>query len=64
MVTPVNDGPNAVDDKATIAEDTPQVVKLVDNDSDPDNAKADLKVTNIAGQDVKPGDTVEIRAER
>ncbi|MCX7559949.1 Ig-like domain-containing protein [Sulfitobacter sp. F26204] len=35
-VTPVNDAPIAVDDVATTEEDTPVVLDLVDNDSDPD----------------------------
>ncbi|NRB03228.1 MAG: tandem-95 repeat protein, partial [Rhodobacteraceae bacterium] len=35
-VTGVNDGPNAVDDTATITEDTTTTIDVLDNDSDPD----------------------------
>ncbi|NKB79479.1 cadherin-like domain-containing protein [Ochrobactrum daejeonense] len=48
-VTPVNDAPVAVDDTATTAEDTPVTVDaatgLLANDTDVDNAAAELSAT-------------------
>ncbi len=54
----VNDPPVAVDDFATTDEDTPVTLDLLDNDSDLDGD--DLTITQIDGQDVNPGDTVDV----
>ncbi|MBO6949191.1 MAG: tandem-95 repeat protein, partial [Rhodospirillales bacterium] len=54
----VNDPPVAVDDFATTNEDTPVTLDLLDNDSDLDGD--DLTITQIDGQDVNPGDTVDV----
>ncbi|KIN65227.1 putative hemagglutinin/hemolysin-related protein [Sulfitobacter noctilucicola] len=45
-VNPVNDAPDAVDDVATTEEDTPVVLDLIDNDSDPEGDP--LTVTEVS----------------
>ncbi|KAG1647842.1 Iron-regulated protein FrpA [Nymphon striatum] len=45
-VTPENDAPDAVDDVATTEEDTPVVLDLVDNDTDPEDSP--LTVTAVS----------------
>ncbi|WP_184600971.1 Ig-like domain-containing protein, partial [Sulfitobacter noctilucicola] len=45
-VNPVNDAPDAVDDVATTEEDTPVVLDLIDNDSDPEDDL--LTVTEVS----------------
>ncbi|MEP3441444.1 MAG: cadherin-like domain-containing protein, partial [Sulfitobacter sp.] len=47
-VTPVNDAPVAVDDVAETDEDTPVVVDLLGNDSDPDNTLDELTISDVA----------------
>ncbi len=54
----VNDPPVAVDDSATTNEDTPVTLNLLENDSDLDGDT--LTVTQIDGQNVNPGDTVDV----
>ncbi|MCA9093525.1 MAG: cadherin-like domain-containing protein, partial [Planctomycetaceae bacterium] len=43
-VLPVDDAPTAVDDTATTPEDTPTIIDLLDNDTDPDTPHADLAI--------------------
>ena len=45
-VTPVNDAPVAVDDTAETPEDTPVVVDLIGNDTDPDNTNDELTLVD------------------
>ncbi|MCA9094949.1 MAG: cadherin-like domain-containing protein, partial [Planctomycetaceae bacterium] len=40
----VNDPPTAVDDTATTPEDTPTIIDLLENDTDPDTPHADLAI--------------------
>ena len=58
-VTGTNDAPVAVADRATTPEDTPVVIRVLDNDSDVDGDK--LTITQIAGQNVSSGGEVAIR---
>ncbi|MEP3677061.1 MAG: cadherin-like domain-containing protein [Sulfitobacter sp.] len=46
-VTPVNDAPVAVDDAETTEEETPVVVDLLGNDSDPDNTLDELTISDV-----------------
>ncbi len=55
---PVNNDPNANDDSATTPLDTPVLLNVLGNDSDPDGDP--LSVTSINGQSVAPGDTVDV----
>jgi len=59
-VTPVNDGPTAVDDSTTTDEDNTVVVPLLANDVDPDNDN--IMVTEINGVAVSPGETVTLQS--
>jgi VCBS repeat-containing protein/CshA-type fibril repeat protein len=49
-VTPVNDAPDAVNDTATITEDTPASGNLLGNDTDPDGDPLTVTSFSIAGQ--------------
>ena len=55
----VGQSPSAVDDRATTPEDTPVVVDVLSNDSDPEGKP--LQLTQINGQDVAPGDVIDVR---
>ncbi len=57
-VTPVNDVPIASDDSFTTAEDGPVNIPVLANDSDIDNDI--LRVSEIEGTPVNPGDTVPL----
>ena len=57
-VTGTNDAPVAVADRATTPEDTPVVIRVLDNDSDVDGDK--LSVTQINGKDVAAGGSAHI----
>jgi hypothetical protein len=59
-VTPVNDAPVAVDDTANTPLDTPVVINLIGNDTDPDNTNAEL---SIAGTPTSPDGTVVVNAD-
>ncbi|MBQ0933626.1 Ig-like domain-containing protein, partial [Ideonella alba] len=59
-VTPVNDAPVAADDALTVAPNGVGVIDVLANDTDPDNPRSELTVTQINGQDVVPGDSVDI----
>jgi hypothetical protein len=59
VVTPVNDPPVAVDDAASTPEDTPVVIDVLDNDSDPDSPLNNPTITDPADHGstmVNPGD--------
>jgi VCBS repeat-containing protein/CshA-type fibril repeat protein len=60
-VNPVNDAPVATDDSLTVAPNGSGIIDVLANDTDPDNPRSDLHVTQINGQDVVPGDTIELR---
>ncbi len=49
-VTPVNDAPDAINDTATITEDTPASGNLLGNDTDPDGDPLTVTSFSIAGQ--------------
>ncbi len=49
-VNPVNDAPDAVDDVATTEEDTPVVLDLVDNDSDPDGDPLTVTAVSVPAE--------------
>ena len=53
-----NQGPDAVDDTATLNQDTAVSIDVLANDSDPENDP--LSVTQIAGSNVLPGDSVDV----
>ena len=55
---PVNNAPNANDDSATTPLNTPVLINVLGNDSDPDGDP--LNVTSINGQSVAPGDSVDV----
>ncbi|NVK17244.1 MAG: cadherin-like domain-containing protein, partial [Methylocystaceae bacterium] len=57
-VPEVNNGPDASDDTASVNEDASVVIDLVANDTDLDGDS--LSVTQIAGQDVSVGDSVDV----
>ena len=52
-VTGLNDGPVAIDDRATTPEGTPVTVAVLNNDSDPDGDP--LTVTQINGPPITVG---------
>ena len=60
-VTPVNDAPDAVNDRVTVPEDTPVTLNLLVNDSDPDGDT--LTITEINGTPVTVGEPIEILGE-
>ena len=55
---PVNNAPDAVNDAASTAFNTPVEINVLGNDSDPDGNP--LAVTSIDGVAVNPGDTVDV----
>ncbi len=57
-VTPVNDAPVATDDTQDILEDEISVIRVLDNDVDPDNDL--LAITEIDNIPVLPGDSVTL----
>ena len=57
-VAPTSDAPIALDDTATTAEDTPVIIGVLGNDSDPDGDT--LTITEVAGQPIGLGSPVTI----
>ncbi len=57
-ITGVNDGPVAIDDSAATPEDTPVVITVLRNDTDPENDP--LTVTQINGQPISTGNPVAL----
>ncbi|WP_135077258.1 cadherin-like domain-containing protein [Terasakiella sp. SH-1] len=57
-VSAVNDGPTAVNDSASVNEDSSVKMNLTSNDSDIDGDS--LTITQIDGQNVSAGDTVDV----
>ncbi|PKO85746.1 MAG: hypothetical protein CVU18_18560, partial [Betaproteobacteria bacterium HGW-Betaproteobacteria-12] len=57
-VSPLDDTPSVSDDVATTLEDTPVIIRVLDNDSDADGDP--LTIVAIAGQPVAAGDTVAV----
>ncbi|MCP5308579.1 MAG: retention module-containing protein [Zoogloeaceae bacterium] len=57
-VAPTSDAPIAQDDVATTAEDTPVIIDVLGNDSDPDGDT--LTITEIGGQPISVGNPVTI----
>ena len=59
-ISPVNDPPLATDDRGSTANGRPLVIRVLDNDSDPDGDP--LTITSIAGVPVVAGSTVTLPA--
>ncbi|WP_265947901.1 retention module-containing protein [Dechloromonas sp. A34] len=57
-VTPLDDTPSVSDDGASTPEDTPVIIRVLDNDRDADGDA--LTITAIDGQPVAAGDTVAV----
>ncbi|MEZ5613420.1 MAG: retention module-containing protein, partial [Rhodocyclaceae bacterium] len=57
-VAPTSDAPIAQDDVATTAEDTPVIIDVLGNDSDPDGDT--LTITEVGGQPISVGNPVTI----
>ena len=59
-ITGVADAPIATDDIATTNEDTSTQINVLANDNDPDSDSDQLKVSQIKGEDVSAGSTVNL----